>query len=104
MSKPIKTKRDLLAAMEDDVRQFRDALFKALRAQSPVRSPSAWSRSLGRSNRLRFPPRRRTEQCAPRFESRRVTLPGPLILLAVACMSRIGGLIMTSVVQHRCNS
>ena len=31
MSNPVKTKTDLFAAMEDDVRQFRDALFKALR-------------------------------------------------------------------------
>ena len=35
MSKPVKTKRDLLAAMEDDIRQFRDALFKALGAGPP---------------------------------------------------------------------
>jgi len=32
MSKPAKTRTGLFAAMEDDVRQFRDALFKALLA------------------------------------------------------------------------
>ena len=37
MSKLVKTKTDLLAAMEDDVRQCRDALFKALRAAPSAR-------------------------------------------------------------------
>ena len=76
MSKPVKTKRDLLAAMEDDIRQFRDAPFKALRAQSPVRSPSAWGRSLGRSNRLRFPPRRRTDSVRPGSKAEESHFPG----------------------------
>jgi hypothetical protein len=42
MSKPIQTKTDLFAAMEDDVRQFRDALFKALCA-----APSAIAKRVG---------------------------------------------------------
>ena len=32
MAKPAKTKTDLFAALEDDLRQFRDALFGAVRA------------------------------------------------------------------------
>jgi hypothetical protein len=32
MTRPAKTKTDLFAALEDDVKQFRDALFGAIRA------------------------------------------------------------------------
>ena len=42
MSKPVKTKTEQFAAMEDDVRQFRDALFKAFRA-----APSAIAKRVG---------------------------------------------------------
>ena len=51
MSKPVKTKTDLLAAMEDDVRQFRDALFKALRG-----APSAIAKRVGRITQTIKPP------------------------------------------------
>ena len=37
MTKPTKTKTDLLAVLEDDIKQFRDALFGVLRA-APNRS------------------------------------------------------------------
>jgi hypothetical protein len=36
MAKPAKTKTDLFAALEDDLRQFRDALFGAVRAASAI--------------------------------------------------------------------
>jgi hypothetical protein len=51
MSKPVKTKTDLLAAMEDDVRQFRDALFKALRT-----APSAIAKRVGQIIQTIKPP------------------------------------------------
>ena len=51
MSKPVKTKTDLLAAMEDDVRQFRDALFRALRA-----APSAIAKRVGQITQTIKPP------------------------------------------------
>ena len=51
MSKPVKTKTDLFAAMEDDVRQFRDALFKALRA-----APSAIAKRVGQITQMVRPP------------------------------------------------
>jgi hypothetical protein len=51
MSRPVKTKTDLLAAMEDDVRQFRDALFKALRA-----APSAIAQRVGQITQTIKPP------------------------------------------------
>ena len=37
MAKPAKTKTDLFAALEDDLRQFRDALFGAVRAAAATR-------------------------------------------------------------------
>jgi hypothetical protein len=51
MSKPEKTKTDLLAAMEDDVRQFQDTLFKALRG-----APSAIAKRVGQITRTIKPP------------------------------------------------
>jgi hypothetical protein len=51
MSKPVKTKTDLLAAMEDDVRQFRDALFRALRA-----APSAIAKRVAQITQTIKPP------------------------------------------------
>ena len=47
MSKPA----DLFAAMEDDVRQFRDALFKAFRA-----APSAIAKRVGQITQTIRPP------------------------------------------------
>jgi hypothetical protein len=47
MSKPI----DLFAAMEDDIRQCRDALFKALRA-----APSATAKRVGQITQTIKPP------------------------------------------------
>jgi hypothetical protein len=60
MSRPA----DLFAAMEDDVRQCRDALFKALRG-APVRSLSA----RGRFQSARQFPQGEGLTVAPRFES-----------------------------------
>ena len=51
MSKPAKTRTDLFAAMEDDVRQFRDALFKALLA-----APSAIAKRVGQITQTIKPP------------------------------------------------
>jgi hypothetical protein len=51
MSKLVKTKTDLFAAMEDDVRQFRDALFKAFRA-----APSAIAQRVGQITQTVRPP------------------------------------------------
>ena len=51
MSKPAKTRTDLFAAMEDDLRQFRDALFKALHA-----APSAIAKRVGQITQTIQPP------------------------------------------------
>ena len=51
MSKLVKTKTDLLATMEDDVRQCRVALFKALRS-----APSAIAKRVGQITQAIWPP------------------------------------------------
>ena len=74
MSKPVKTKKDLLAAMEDDVRQFRDALFKALRA---VPQCDRQARGADHSD----------DQTARDFP---VTLPGALICTLLHACTELG--------------
>jgi len=51
MSKLVRTKTDLFPAMENDLRQFRDALFKALRA-----APSAIAKRVGQITQTVRPP------------------------------------------------
>jgi hypothetical protein len=50
MTKPMKTKKDLFAALEDDIKQFRDALFGILRA-APQQITLAIRRGLGTTDR-----------------------------------------------------
>jgi hypothetical protein len=50
MTKPMKTKRDLFAVLEDDIKQFRDALFGVLRA-APQQITLAIRRGLGPRDR-----------------------------------------------------
>ena len=50
MTKPMKTKTDLFAALEDDIKQFRDALFGILHA-APQQITLAIRRGLGTKDR-----------------------------------------------------
>ena len=50
MTKPMKTKTDLFAALEDDIKQFRDALFGILPA-APQQITLAIGRGLGTKDR-----------------------------------------------------
>ena len=50
MTKPMKTKTDLFAVLEDDIKQFRDALFGVLRA-APQQITLAIRRGLGTKDR-----------------------------------------------------
>ena len=50
MTKPMKTETDLFAVLEDDIKQFRDALFRVVRA-APQQITLAIRRGLGTKDR-----------------------------------------------------